>query len=201
MSDERPPREQIDRPEGPSFVRRGHFAYESGDHGDTWLTLELLFADPAWLQRAATQLADRIRGFQADLVCGPLVGGALVAQPVAAALGAGFVYAERQPDARSGGVQYALPKSVHSMLPGRRTVIVDDVINAGSATLACARAVEALGGVVAGAAGLIIRNSADVVLSEKLGVPAECLHSVAWNIWPARECPLCKSGQPLDSVG
>jgi orotate phosphoribosyltransferase len=185
--------------DAPRFVRYGHFAYESGDHGDTWLTVELLFVDPQWLQRSARQLADRIRSMAADVVCGPVVGGALVAGPVAAALGASFVYAERQ--AHEGHAAYRIPPAARATLAGRRVVIVDDVINAGSATLACAREVRAAEGELVGAASLLLRNGADVAVGERLGVPVECLHSVRWNIWPAGECPLCRSGEPLDPPG
>jgi hypothetical protein len=39
-----------------AFARTGHFAYESGDHGDTWLALDLLLADPRRLRGAAERL-------------------------------------------------------------------------------------------------------------------------------------------------
>src|SRR5687768_5573384 len=79
----------------PRFLRRGHFAYEGGDHGDAALALELLFADPRRLQRGATELGRRLERLDAAVTCGPLIGGALVAQLVAAELGTTFVYAER----------------------------------------------------------------------------------------------------------
>jgi orotate phosphoribosyltransferase len=183
--------------DGAHFVRTGHFAYESGDHGDTWLTLELLFVDAQWLQGAATRLADRLRTFSADVVCGPLVGGAFVAQPVAAALGTSFVYAERR--ATPTGAEYVIPPAARATLAGKRVVIVDDVINVGSATVACAREVRAAAGELIGAASLILRSGADGPISELLGVPIECLHSVRWNIWPAPACPLCHAGEPLTS--
>src|SRR5687768_3251211 len=62
------------------FCRRGHVAYESGDHGDLWLALGLLFADPRRLRAAAGRLAERLRRYEPEVVCGPLVGGALVGQ-------------------------------------------------------------------------------------------------------------------------
>ncbi len=182
--------------DGPRFVRTGHFQYESTDHGDTWLTLELLFVDPQWLQGAAVRLAERLRQFSADVVCGPLVGGALVGQPVAAALGARFVYADRR--ASTVGVEYAIPPAARATLAGKRVLIVDDVINAGSATLACGREVRSAGGELVAAASLILRTGADAAVGDGLGVPIECLHSVRWNIWPVADCPLCREGRPLD---
>jgi orotate phosphoribosyltransferase len=119
-----------------------------------------------------------------------------VAQPVAAALGASFVYAERR--ATSTGVEYAIPSAVRATLAGTRVLIVDDVINAGSATLACAREVRLADGELVAAASLILRTGADAAGGEQLGVPVECLHSVRWNIWPIADCPLCQEGRPLD---
>jgi orotate phosphoribosyltransferase len=181
--------------EGPHFVRTGHFQYESGDHGDTWLTLELLFVDPQWLRRAAERLCERLGGFSADVVCGPLVGGALVAQPVAEMLGARFVYAERRPHAT--GAEYVIPPAARAALAGTRVLIVDDVINAGSATVACAREVRAAGGELVAAASLILRSGAEGPVGDLIGAPIECLHSVRWNTWPADACPLCQKGDPL----
>jgi orotate phosphoribosyltransferase len=184
--------------DGPHFVRTGHFAYESTDHGDTWLTLELLFVDPLWLHRAAERLADRLRAFSADVICGPVLGGALVAQPVAETLGASFVYAERR--TTSAGAEYVIPPAARVTLSGKRVLVIDDVINAGSAIIACAREVRAAGGELVGAASLILRTGADRPIGHLLGVPIECLHSVRWNVWPASACPLCRSGEPLTSV-
>jgi orotate phosphoribosyltransferase len=176
-----------------SFVRAGHFAYESGDHGDTWLALELLFADPRRLQRAAARLAERLRPYGADLVCAPLVGGALVGQWVAHELNAAFVFAEAE-----GGARYRVPPGMRAALAGRTVVLVDDAINAGSATGACLREVQSLSGRVAALASLIVRDSAAAGLSSRLGVPLEALLAIPWSIWPAAECPRCRSGVPLD---
>jgi orotate phosphoribosyltransferase len=181
--------------DSPHFVRTGHFEYESTDHGDTWLTLELLFVDPQWLRRAAERLAERLRRFSADVVCGPFPGGALVAQPVAEMLGAKFVYAERR--ARATGAEYVIPPAARAALAGTRVLIVDDVINAGSATAACAREIRSAKGELVGAASLILRSGAEEAVTERLGVPLECLHSVRWNTWPAHACPLCQKGEPL----
>jgi orotate phosphoribosyltransferase len=175
----------------PRFVRRGHFAYEGGDHGDTALALELLFADPARLHRAASELARRMEGLEIDVVCGPLVGGALAGQAVAAELGAGFVYAERL------GGAYAIPNELARGLAGKRVVIVDDVINAGSASASCIRSIQALDGTVAGVACLAVREGAETLLAERLGHEVLALVTLAWNTWRPDDCPLCVAGVTL----
>jgi orotate phosphoribosyltransferase len=121
---------------------RSHFVYESGHHGDLWLDLDRLLVDARRVRGWAAELARRAAPAQPEAVCGPLTGGAFVAQAVAAELGAGFVFAERHA-AASGPVRYRIPEPLRDSLRGRRLLLVDDAVNAGSAllgTLADARA-------------------------------------------------------------
>ncbi len=186
--------------EGPAaarFLRRGHFAYEGGDHGDTSLSLELLFADPRRLQRAAARLAARLRPYGADLVCGPLIGGALVGQAVACELGVAFVYAEPRTEHSATGAAHAIPGELRQGLVGKRAIVVDDAINAGSAALACVRDLESLGARLVAVASLIVRQSAEGELRQQVGASFEALVTIPWKTWPASECPLCRAGVEL----
>src|SRR5690606_28520745 len=72
----------------------GHFPLESGHHGGLCLDLDSLFFEPAAVEPFAHRLADLVRPHAPDVVCGPLVGGAYLAQVVAARLGARFCHAE-----------------------------------------------------------------------------------------------------------
>src|SRR5262245_51691875 len=75
-------------------ARAGHFRLESGHHGDLWLDLDTLFLRPRSLRPFAVELAARLSQHDVDAVCGPLVGGAFLAQIVAAELDVNFYYAE-----------------------------------------------------------------------------------------------------------
>ena len=77
-------------------VRRGHFVLESGHHGNLWLDLDSLFLRPARLPPFARDLAQRLSGHGVEAVVGPLVGGAFVAEMVAAELDLRFAFAERR---------------------------------------------------------------------------------------------------------
>src|SRR5207244_3926568 len=104
--------------------------------GDTWLELESLLAEPQRLARLAARLAERLAAYRADVVCGPLEGGAFLAQCVAQQLGARFTYARRQTDGALGAVpRYRLARGI--ALAGRSAIVVDDAINVGSAASAC----------------------------------------------------------------
>ena len=181
-----------------AFRRGGHFLYESGLHGDTRLALELLFADPERLRLGCTRLATRLKRHAPDVVCGPLVGGALVGQWVAYDLSAAFVVAERQPRTAIGGAHYALAPALRSLLPNRRVIIVDDAINAGAATLACAHEISAWGGRVMAAGSLLARIPDAPALLAEHGIQLDYLVGLRWHVWTADDCPLCQAGVPIE---
>jgi orotate phosphoribosyltransferase len=54
----------------------GQFIFESGHHGDAWLDFDRLISDPVPLRRYCQNLAVRLRGHDADLLCGLLEDGA-----------------------------------------------------------------------------------------------------------------------------
>lgn len=179
---------------------RGHYKLESGHHGDLWLDLERLFVWPARVRRLALALAGKLSRYNLAAVCGPLVGGALVAHMVASELGVQFYYAERFVIPRSDGlypVEYRLPASLRPLASEQSVAVVDDVINAGSAvrgTLADLRACSARP-VVAGA--LLVLNSGSPAAFSDQGLPVESLASMPSSLWTPAECPLCASGVPL----
>ena len=70
--------------------RRGHFRLESGHHGRLWLDLDPLFCEPRRVEPMVAALASALRPHRADVVCGPLLGGAFLAQIVARELGTEF---------------------------------------------------------------------------------------------------------------
>ena len=178
-------------------VRSGHFRLESGYHTDTWLELDALFVDPVKIAPAVTMLAARLRRYACDAVCGPMVGGAFLAQALAAALRICFFYTEPVADPSGPGLfttDYRLPAELRRQLAGSRVAVVDDVISAGSSIRATIAAVNAAAAstIVAGT----LLTLGDVGASHLLqrGIPLETLARREFAMWAPEECPLCRSG-------
>jgi len=119
--------------------REGHFALESGHHGDLWLDLEKLCLRPEPVRRLASELARRLARHRVEAVCGPLVEGAFVALFAASELGVPFTYSELLPVRTSDSLfsaRYRVPPALRAELSGKRVAVVNDVVNAGSAVRA-----------------------------------------------------------------
>jgi orotate phosphoribosyltransferase len=67
--------------------RQGHFDLESGHHGERWLDLDAVFLRPARLRPFVAELARLLaQAVDVDAICGPLLGGGLIAHAVATIL-------------------------------------------------------------------------------------------------------------------
>ncbi len=194
-------------PKGPSAdllsltsPRCGHFRLESGHHANLWLDLEDLFVQPSLVRPFVTRLARALRPHQVSGVCGPLVGGAFLAQMLASSLKAEFFFTERVLPGEGDGLyqaQYHLPPAARGRVGDKRVAIVDDAISAGSAVRATYAELQGHGAepVVIGAL-LALGSAASPYFAER-GVPIEAVARVPFDLWVPAECPLCASGQAL----
>jgi orotate phosphoribosyltransferase len=179
--------------------RKGHFKFESGHHGDTWLNLELLCLRPEPVEQLAAVLADCLSEQRPDVVCGPLVEGAFVALMVARRLKVPFTYTERFDSGSDEmfGVSYRLPGRQREIVSGKRVVIVNDVIGAGSAVLGTLKDLYECGADPVAIGTLAARGSSASVLARENGLVLEALATFPGEMWKPSECPLCAAGVPL----
>jgi orotate phosphoribosyltransferase len=184
-------------------ARRGHFQLESGHHGELWLDLDALFAAPARVAPFLATLADQLSGCGADVVCGPLVGGAFVAQAVAERLGVEASWTERVAAPSSAelyAARYRIPDALRERLRGRSVAVVDDVINAGSATRATIADLRACGARPVALGALLVLGDGAAQLAGAEGVAPASVAALANAIWEPAECPLCAAGVVLENL-
>src|SRR5450755_1718835 len=184
-------------------AREGHFRYESGHHGDSWLDLDLLLLQANKVNHFAAELAIKLAPYKLQAICGPLVGGALIAQIIAAQLDIEFYYTERFiPPNREAlyPIEYRLPKALRKQIQGKNIAIVDDVISAGSAVRGTLTDVQLCGAkcVVVGAL-LVLGTQARAFFGEH-NTPFESLAELPHNLWLPAECPLCLAQVPLEDI-
>jgi orotate phosphoribosyltransferase len=183
--------------------RTGHFRLESGHHSRRWLDLDGLFADPTQVAPLVHRLAEQLRGHDVVATCGPLVGGALLAQALSADLRVAFSFTERVPEAESEGLYragYRLPPALRKQVQGKRVAIVDDVVSAGSAVRGTHAELLAHGArpVVVGA--LLELGTMAAEFFTPMEIPVASVFRLPYDVWRPVECPLCAWGAPLEDV-
>jgi orotate phosphoribosyltransferase len=181
-------------------AREGHFLLESGLHTNTWLALDALFVHPPEIEPVVEALAERLRRYELTAICGPMVGGALLAQALASRLGVSFYYTElRETRSASGlfGARYELAPALRSSVRGQRVGVVDDAISAGSSVRATVDALDAAGACTVAVATLLLLGARASEHFAARGVPVEALEERALDLWEPPDCPLCRDGVPL----
>ena len=181
--------------------RRGHFQVESGHHGSMWLELDGLFADSARIAPFVAALAAALRAHDVEMICGPLLGGAFLAQQVAQVLRVPFCFTDRRMPSDATGLypaRYALPRVFHDRVRAKRIAIVDDVVSAGSALRGTLAELTSHGAVVAAAGALLQLGDTGAALLAAGGVRVEAVARDEYSLWLPEHCPLCDSKVPLE---
>ena len=183
--------------------RRGHFLLESGYHTDRWLDLDALFVDQRAIAPAVYALAEALRTYDLDAICGPMRGGAFLAQLIAQELGVEFWFTERIAPASIDGmfqVTYPLPPGIAERARGKRVAIVDDVMSAGSALRGTYSEAEKHGAHTIVAGALLVLGSAGADFFRERDIPIESVSRENLDLWQPPECRLCAAGVPLERI-
>lgn len=179
----------------------GHFDFGNGYHGQVYLNPHQLFRYPSTIWRFAQDLIELMPASiaeDADVVAGPVTGGALLAHTIAGLLDSRRALTQPArlfaPFAPNGGRGLALKAFYRELIRGRRVLLADDVRNTGQTFERCAALVREAGGTVIGTVEIYDRMEAIV----DLGVPNIALaeYRAPDNV-PAAVCPLCRAGRPV----
>jgi orotate phosphoribosyltransferase len=120
----------------------------------------------------------------------PALGGIVIGQEVARALGVRAIFAERQDGALTLRRGFTLS-------PGEKVLVVEDVVTTGGSTRETIAVARASGAQVVGAASIIDRSGGQ----QQLDVPYHALAVVALPTYDPSVCPMCAAGQPVVKPG
>ena len=167
----------------------GHFRLTSGLHSGEYLQSALVLQHPPLAEKLGKWLADRMP--KGEVVASPALGGLIIGHEVARAMGARFIFTERD-----AGGKMTLRRGF-AVGPGERVVVVEDVVTTGGSTREVIDLLRAAGAEVTAAGSIIDRSggAADV------GAPRVALATLKPETWQAGDCPLCRQGIPVEKPG
>jgi orotate phosphoribosyltransferase len=175
-------------------LKRGHFLYASGLHGDTYLEKFDLFRNPVATSQVCEHFAERFRDEQIDVVVGPTTGGILLAFETARQLGVAAAYAERSAEGTSGREI----RRGTTFTPGARVLVVDDILTTGGSVRETLAALQYHPVTVVAVGVLVDRSGGETTFGD---VPLVPIAAKKFDAWPAETCPLCAAGVPLVKPG
>ncbi|MCX7655231.1 MAG: orotate phosphoribosyltransferase [Treponemataceae bacterium] len=175
----------------------GHFLLSSGRHSDRYFQCARLLQYP---HRAAEALSGVVTQLKSDMesgklhidaICGPAMGGIIVAYELGRQLGLPAFFTERDD---SGTMSL---RRGFEVTPGQKILIAEDVVTTGKSSAETARVLETLGARIEGLACIVDRRAAE----EAIPWPFYPACRVPVANWDALDCALCKQGVPLVKPG
>lgn len=184
------PEKVIDEFKTTGALLEGHFQLSSGLHSTVYLQCALVLQFPEKAESFGQAIAQKFSTAGIQLVASPAIGGIVIGHEVARALGARFVWTER--DAGEMTLRRGF-----TVAPGERTLVVEDVITTGGSTRETVEALKRAGADVVAGASIIDRSGG----SAEVGVPRVALATLkVLSVEPAI-CDACKRGEPAVKPG
>lgn len=168
----------------------GHFQLRSGLHSNRFFQAALLLQYPDKAETVCRYLADQFRNEKIETVISPAVGGLIVGQEIARALGVRAIFADKEDG------QLVLKRGF-TIKPGEKVLVAEDVVTKGGRVQQTADLVRSLGGDVVGIAVIVDRSGGDA----KFDVPFKSALKLSLPTFDPAECPLCKTNMPIDRPG
>jgi orotate phosphoribosyltransferase len=173
---------------------KGHFRLTSGLHSPEYLQCAKVLQYPVHAELFGRHLAQAIRAYtgdrKIDLVAAPAMGGLIIGHEVARALGARFLFTERE----NGAMTLRRGFSVE---PGETAVVIEDVVTTGGSLIEVLDLLRAASVDVIAAGSIIDRSGG----TADPGVPRAALATLKVVAYPPESCPLCQQGFPVVKPG
>lgn len=173
---------------------RGHFLLTSGLHSPEYLQCAKVLQYPKYSELLGQAMAEhfqRTDGRRIDLVAAPAMGGLIIGHEVARALGARFIFTERD-----GNGKMTLRRGF-AVQPTESAVVVEDVITTGGSSREVIELLRGEGVDVIAAGSIIDRSGGRA----DIGVKRIALATLSVVIYAPEICPMCNQGFPLIKPG
>lgn len=164
-------------------ILEGHFLLSSGLHSDRYVQCARIFEYPEAAELLCSDLAEKLKDVEIDLVLGPAIGAVTMAYEMSRQLGVPNIFAEREHGHLRLRRGFEIPN-------GARVLLVEDVVTTGGSLRELWPLVEEAAAQVSAVACIMDRSNGDV----DFGVPFVSELRLKVLTYEAGLCPLCSAG-------
>jgi orotate phosphoribosyltransferase len=168
----------------------GHFVLTSGLHSNAYLQCALVLQHPGEAEEFGRAIAAQFKDKNIEVVASPAIGGLIVGHEVARALGARFIWTERENEKMTLRRGFTLD-------PHQKILVVEDVVTTGGSTRETIETLQTHGGDVIAAASIIDRSSGEA----DVGVPRVALATLNVAAIDPGQCEACARGERVVKPG
>ena len=183
-----------------AIISDDHFVGVSGLHFDTYINKDALLPHTQEVSAVCELFAQKYKDASIDVVAAPALGGIILSQWTAyhlsqltgrEVLG---VYTEKTADK-----DQIFTRGYDTYVKGKRVLVIEDSATTGESVMKVVRAVQDAGGEVVEVCVMVNRDP-EHVNARTLGIPFSSLVEFPVVSYSAQDCPLCKSGVPVNTT-
>ena len=171
-------------------LKEGHFKLTSGLHSSRYVDKFKIWSKPRLASPLLTEMAERWKSNNIELVGGPAVGGIILSYEIARQLGCDGIFLERKNGKMALSRGFSIEKS-------QIILIVEDVVTTGGSVNEVCEVLKQLGGEIAGISLMVDRSGGKV----DFGIKTDSLIQLELELFEPESCPMCGDEIELETPG
>ena len=171
-------------------LKEGHFKLTSGLHSSRYVDKFKILSKPRLASPLMTEMAERWKSNNIELVVGPAVGGIILSYEIARQLGCDGIFLERKNGKMALSRGFSIEKS-------QRILLVEDVVTTGGSVNEVCEVLKQLGGEIAGISLMVDRSGGKV----DFGIKTDSLIQLGLELFKPESCPMCSDEIELETPG
>ena len=171
-------------------LKEGHFKLTSGLHSSRYVDKFKILSKPRLASPLMTEMAERWKSNNIELVVGPAVGGIILSYEIARQLGCDGIFLERKNGKMALSRGFSIEKS-------QIILIVEDVVTTGGSVNEVCEVLKQLGGEIAGISLMVDRSGGKV----DFGIKTDSLIQLELELFEPESCPMCGDEIELETPG
>lgn len=188
-----------------AIITDSHFVYSSGRHSSVYINKDALYLHTKTISSLCHLMTQPYDADQIDIVVGPVLGGIVLSQWIAHHLNVRRVsgetlaiYAEKGADGPDRpDKKFFFSRGYDKYIPGKRILVVEDVLTTGGSARRVIELVRQHGGNVIGLSALC--NRGNVQPSDVGKVLIQTLVTIDLKTYLEAECPFCQRHVPINT--